>query len=75
MNIRAQINFWLALKQYDYNKLASEMTKVMNKKYTRGSINAKLIRNTLTLYEFEQIAKILGYKIIFEEVNNDRIKN
>lgn len=75
MNIRAQINFWMALKQYDYNKLASEMSKVMNKKYTRGSINAKLIRNTLTLYEFEQIAKILGYKIIFEEVNNDRIKN
>ena len=65
MNIRAQINFWMALKQFDYNKLAVEMTKITNKKYTRGSINAKLVRDTLTVKELEIITKILGYKITF----------
>lgn len=68
MNVRAQINFWLALKQYNYEKLAEEMTKQSGKKYTRGSLNGKLVRNTLSVNEFELIAKILGYTIDFKEV-------
>lgn len=68
MNIRAQINYWLALKQYDYKKLADKMTKISGKKYTRGSINGKLVRNTLTVNELELIAGILGYKIDFTEI-------
>lgn len=68
MNIRAQINYWLALKQYDYKKLADKMTKISGKKYTRGSINGKLVRNTLTVKELELIAGILGYKIDFTEI-------
>ncbi len=68
MNIRAQINYWLALKQYDYRKLADEMSKLSGRKYTRGSINGKLVRNTLTVQELELIAKILGYKIEFKEL-------
>lgn len=68
MNVRAQINFWIALKQYNYKKLAEEMTAITGKKYTRGSLNGKLVRNTLTVNEFELIAKILGYKIEFTEL-------
>ncbi len=68
MNIRAQINYWLALKQYDYKKLADKMTEISGKKYTRGSINGKLVRNTLTVNELELIAGILGYKIDFTEI-------
>ena len=67
MNIRAQINFWLSLNQYNYEKLAAEMTKLSGKKYTRGSLNGKLVRDTLTFNELELIAKILGYKIEFSE--------
>lgn len=67
MNIRAQINFWLSLNQSTYEKLAEEMTKLTGKKYTRGSINAKLLRNTLSVNEFELIAKIFGYKLELKE--------
>ena len=67
MNIRAQINFWLSLNQYNYEKLAAEMTKLSGKKYTRGSLNGKLVRDTLTFNELELIAKILGYKIEISE--------
>jgi len=63
MNLRAEINYWLSLNQYTYDKLAEELTKNMGKKYTRGSINAKLVRGTLTVKEFEHIAKIFGYEI------------
>ncbi len=67
MNVRAQINFWLSLKQSTYEKLAVELTRITGKKYTRGSLNAKLVRGTLSVNEFETIAKILGYKIEFVE--------
>lgn len=68
MNLRAQINYWLSLNQSTYEKLAVEMTQAMNKKYTRGSLNAKLSRGTLTFYEFEVIAKIFNCKIKIEEM-------
>lgn len=67
MNVRAQINYWLALNQSDYDKLAQKMTEVTGKKYTRGSINGKLVRDTLSVNEFEIIANIFGYKIVFSE--------
>ncbi|MDE6139236.1 MAG: hypothetical protein K2F57_07175 [Candidatus Gastranaerophilales bacterium] len=68
MNIRAQIKYWLALKQSTYEKLAQELTKTTGKKYTKGSLNAKLVRGSLSFNEFEAIAKILGYKIEFKEL-------
>ncbi len=63
MNVRAQIKYWLSLKQSNYEELAKELTKATGKKYTKGSLNAKLGRDTLSINEFETIAKILGYKI------------
>ena len=71
MNIRATINYWLSLNQSDYNKLASEMTKLTGKRYTRGSINGKLCRGTLSINEFELIAKIFGYAIEFKKCPKD----
>ena len=68
MNLRAQINYWLSLNQSNYDKLAKEMTNITGKKYTRGSINAKLLRGTLTFHEFETIAKIFNFKIELKEI-------
>ena len=68
MNLRAQINYWLSLNQSTYEKLAQEMTKITHKRYTRGSINAKLSRGTLTFREFEIIAEIFKCKITVEEL-------
>ena len=68
MNLRAQINYWLSLNQMTYEKLADKMTELSGKKYTRGGINAKLIRGTLTFKEFELIAGIFNFKIDVKEV-------
>lgn len=68
MNVRAQINYWIAINQSDYNDLAEKMTKISGKRYTRGSINGKLIRDSLSVNEFELIAKIYGYEITFKEI-------
>lgn len=68
MNLRAQINYWLSLNQSTYEQLANEMTKLTGKKYTRGSINAKLSRGTISFKEFEIIAKIFNYKIEFKQI-------
>ncbi|MBQ8460512.1 hypothetical protein IJ541_10490 [bacterium] len=68
MNVRAVIKYWLSINQSTFEKLAIKMTEVTGKKYTRGSINAKLLRGTLNVNELETIAKIFGYKIDFKEL-------
>lgn len=67
MNLRAKINYWLSLNQSTYEKLAAEMTKITGKKYTRGSLSAKLSRNSLSFKEFEIIAGIFNCKIEIKE--------
>lgn len=69
MNLRAQINYWLSLNQSTYEKLALRLTELTGKKYTRGSLNAKLSRGTINVNEFETIAKIFGYKLDVKEIN------
>ncbi len=69
MNVRAQINYWLSLNQSDYKKLAEKMTELTGKHYTRWSLNGKLARKTVSVDEFELIAKIFGYKIELKEIN------
>ena len=68
MNVRAVIKYWLSINQSTFEKLAIKLTEVTGKKYTRGSINAKLLRGTLNVNELETIAKIFGYKIDFKEI-------
>lgn len=69
MNIRAQIKYWLSLNQSTYEKLADELTKLTGKKYTRGSLSAKISRDTITFNELETIAKIFNYKICIIKEN------
>ena len=52
-----------------YNKLADKMTEISGKKYTGRSINAKLVRGTLSFKEFELVAKIFNYKPELKEIN------
>jgi hypothetical protein len=53
----------LVLNKTSVAKLAAEMTKLLGKKYSRGSIYGKLDRDTLTYKEVQAIAKILGYRV------------
>lgn len=55
----------LSINQFTVAKLAEEMSKELNKKYTRSSLNGKFARDTLTMRECQAIAKILGYHIAF----------
>ncbi|MCM1338512.1 MAG: hypothetical protein NC191_02440 [Muribaculaceae bacterium] len=55
----------LSINQITVAELAEKMTKELNKKYTRSSLNGKFARDTLSMKECQSIAKILGYKIDF----------
>ncbi|HIT93249.1 MAG TPA: hypothetical protein IAD11_10085 [Candidatus Stercorousia faecigallinarum] len=55
----------LSINQFTVAKLAEEMSKELNKKYTRSSLNGKFARDTLSMKECQAIAKILGYHIAF----------
>lgn len=55
----------MVLHKISVKELAQKMTETMGKKYTRDSINGKLMRDTLTLKECQAIAKILGYEVKF----------
>ena len=55
----------LSINQFTVAKLAEEMSKELNKKYTRSSLNGKFARDTLSMKECHAIAKILGYHIAF----------
>ena len=63
MDNKSYIMSLLVLNKVSVAELAEKMTKLMNKKYSRGSIYGKLDRDTLTFKELQAIAKILGYKI------------
>jgi len=65
MDNKSYIMSLLVLNKVSVAELAEKMTKLMNKKYSRGSIYGKLDRDTLTFKELQAIAKILGYKIEF----------
>ncbi len=49
--------------------LAKEMGKRLNKKYTAKNLGNKLRLETIPHREIKLIADILGYKIIFEDIN------
>ena len=55
----------LSINQFTVAKLAEEMSKELNKKYTCSSLNGKFARDTLSMKECQAIAKILGYHIAF----------
>jgi len=63
MNLRAKINYWLSLHQMTFKDLGRKMTAITGKKYTGGSINAKLVRGTLTFHEVEIIAKLFNNRV------------
>lgn len=55
----------LSINQITVEELAEKMSKELNKKYTRSSLNGKFSRDTLSMKECIAIAKILGYRIDF----------
>lgn len=48
--------------------LAEELAQKTGRKYTRTSLSSKINRSSLNYDEVEDIAKILNYKINFEDL-------
>ena len=68
MDIKTQIKILLTLKHVSVEQLANAMTEQMNKPYTAAKIYGKLNRDSITFTECQNIAKILGYEIIFKKI-------
>jgi len=51
-------------------ELAEKIGRVQNKNYSLASLSQKLCRETISYKEVKLIADILGYRIIFADINN-----
>ena len=69
-SIRAEIKILLAKKGWTLEKLAQEMGKRLDKKYTANNLTKKISKETIPYREIKLIADILGYDIEF--VNRDK---
>jgi len=67
--IISEIKVLLAKRGWTQEMLAKEMGKRLNKKYTAKNLGNKLRLETIPHREIKLIADILGYKIIFEDIN------
>lgn len=69
MSVKEQIKIALIKR----NKTLSELVAELNKKYNRNdsvqNLSGKLSRNTLKYREAEEIADILGIKIVWEDTS------
>ena len=68
MSSKETIKILLVKRGMTVTKLAELLTEKTNKKYSRSGLSNKINRSTINYDEMEDIAKILGYKIVFEEV-------
>lgn len=68
--IISEIKVLLAKRGWTQEMLAQELGKRLNKKYTAKNLGNKLRLETVPYREIKLIADILGYKIIFEDINS-----
>lgn len=71
MPSRETVKILLFKRNMTITNLAVKMTELTGQKYTRQSLSSKISRSSLKFDEIEIIAKILNYKVIFEDVNPD----
>ena len=68
INIKTQLKLLMTLKQISMEKLAEKMTELSGEKYTSAKLYGKINRDSISFTEVQMIAKILGFKIEFNEV-------
>jgi hypothetical protein len=69
MSAKEQLKIMLLKEGLTIKKLAVILSEKTGRYYTQQSISHKLFRGTLRFDEFEDIVKILGYKIAIEKEN------
>lgn len=65
---RELINFLLNRRNVLQKDLAQKIYKKLDKSYDPHSLSGKISRNAVKLEEFQAACKILGYRLILEEI-------
>lgn len=68
MSAKETVKILLFKRSMTIKTLAEKLTDMTGKKYSRSGLSSKLSRGYLRYDEVEQIAKILGYEIKFEDL-------
>ena len=68
MSTKETVKILLLKRNMTIKTLAEKLTDMTGKKYSRSGLSSKLSRGYLRYDEVEQIAKILGYEIKFEDL-------
>lgn len=68
MSARETVKILLLKRNMTITTLASKLTELTGQKYTRQSLSNKISRSSLKFDEVENIAKVLNYKITFEDI-------
>ena len=68
MSAKETIKILLVKRNMTVKKLAEMLSVEKNKTYSRQNLSNKINRSTINYDEMEEIAKILGYKIVFEDI-------
>ena len=69
MSSKETVKILLVKREMTIKTLAEKLTELTGKNYSRSSLSSKINRSSLNYDEMEDIAKVLGYKIVFEDIN------
>lgn len=68
MSAKETIKILLVKRNMTVKALAEKLSIEKNKTYSRQNLSNKINRSTINYDEMEDIAKILGYRIVFEDI-------
>ena len=68
MSSKETVKILLVKKEMTTKALAEKLTEYTGRKYSRSGLSNKINRSSINYDEMEDIAKVLGYKIVFEEI-------
>ncbi len=68
MPAREEVKIMATRRQITLKQLAQRLSEHYNKKYSAQNFSQKLRKDTIPFKEVEDIAKILGFKIIFQDL-------
>lgn len=68
MSTKETVKILLLKRNMTIKTLAEKLTNMTGKKYSRQNLSGRISNGYLRYEEMEQIAKILGYEIKFEDL-------
>ncbi len=72
MSSKESVKILLVKRNMTVKALAEKLTELTGRKYSRSGLSNKINRSSINFDEMEEIAKILGYRIEFVDIENGR---